>query len=70
MLDSLLSYKYILFYIVLSYIVPDKVRTLCQVGTKKILTLPVGMGGWMTSQRFFEDNSVQNEPKLAKFLPI
>ena len=37
------------------------------------LTLSVrggGGAGGMTPQRFFEDNSAQNEPKLAKFLLI
>ena len=38
-----------------------------------VLTLPVhegGGGAGMTPQRFFEDNSAQNEPKLAKFWVI
>ena len=34
------------------------------------LTLPVRRGVGMTPQRFFEDNSAQNELKLAKFLLI
>ena len=29
-----------------------------------------GGGGWDNSQRFFEDNSAQNESKLANFLLI
>ena len=36
----------------------------------ELLTLPVQRGVGMTPQRFFEDNSAQNKPKLAKFLLI
>ena len=37
---------------------------------KSLFTLPVRRGVGMNPQRFFEDNSAQDEPKLAKFLPI